>query len=126
MLTGDTETIITWKKKGLFDESIKVSIITPGNGVAPKLKWIDNSKIAAEFRGSCFEQDKATFTHGNVGDLFLVYELDTQSIDLNTRFTLSDCLFGAVKLTENAHPDKYEFGGCDVGYAVRSTTFDEW
>ena len=65
------------EKKGLLDESTKVSIITPGYGVAPRLKWIDNSKIAAEFRRSCFEQDKATFTHGNVGDLFLVYELDT-------------------------------------------------
>ena len=42
----DTETIIVWKPK----ESIK-SPTTPGNSLAPKLKWVYNSKIAVEFKG---------------------------------------------------------------------------
>ena len=41
----DTETIIVWKPK----ESIK-SPTTPGNSLAPKLKWVYNSKIAVEFK----------------------------------------------------------------------------
>ena len=40
-------------------------------------------------------------------NLFIVYELDTWSRDLNTTFALSDCFFGAVKLTKNADRDKY-------------------
>ena len=32
----DTETVITWKSKGLSDKSIKSSI-TPGNSLVPKL-----------------------------------------------------------------------------------------
>ena len=27
----------------------------PGNGLAPKLKWTDNSKVASEFNGSCLK-----------------------------------------------------------------------
>ena len=49
MPTGDTETMIPWKSKGLSEESIKYSTI-PGNRHARKLKCIYNSKKAAEFK----------------------------------------------------------------------------
>ena len=38
----------------------------------------------------------------NVVDLSISYQLDTWSRDLNTDFTLRNCLFGVVKLTKNA------------------------
>ena len=31
--------------------------------------------------------------------------------NLSTDFTLNDCLFGSVKLTKNADPDKYKYSG---------------
>ena len=31
-------------------------------------------------------------------------------------FTSGNCLFGAVKLAKNAHPDKYGYSGYDNGY----------
>ena len=37
---------------------------------------------------------------------FVVYELDMWPQDLNTDFTLKDCLFKAVKLTKHADTDK--------------------
>ena len=40
-------------------------------------------------------------------NLFVVYELDTWPRDLNIKFTIGECLFGAVKLTKNTNPDKY-------------------
>ena len=49
------------------------------------------------------------FTHRNIVNLFIVYELDTWSQDLNANFTLKDCLFGAVKLTNSADIDKYSY-----------------
>ena len=70
-------------------------------GLAPKLKWIYNSKTGAAFRESCLKHDKATFIHRNRVNLLITYELDTCTRDLNTKFTLSACLFGAVKLTKN-------------------------
>ena len=39
-----------------------------------------------------------SFIHGNVVDLYITYELDTWSRDLNKDFSLGNCLFGAVKL----------------------------
>ena len=33
--------------------------------------------MTAEFRGSCLKQEKATFAHSNVVNLFIAYELDT-------------------------------------------------
>ena len=53
--------------------------------LSPKLVWY-NSRIKLKFR-SCWKQDKSTFTPNNVVNLFVVYELDTWSKDLNTDFT---------------------------------------
>ena len=80
---------------------------------------MNNSRIRLRFKGSCFKQDKA-FTLKNVVILFTVYELDGWSQDLNTFFTLKDCLFRGVKLTENTDPDKYFYSGYGVGFDSRS------
>ena len=61
--------------------------------------------ISAEFKGSCLKQGKVTFTARNVVRLFIFYEADTLSRDLNVDFALKDCLHGAVKLTTNSEPD---------------------
>ena len=42
------------------------------------------------------------------GIIFFVYELDTWSPELNSDFTLKDCLFGGVKLAKCADPDNYQ------------------
>ena len=53
-------------------------------------------------------------------NLFTAYELDTWSRDLNTDFTLKDCLFGAVKLTKNADVDKYKYSSYGVRFDSQS------
>ena len=74
-----------------------------------------------KFKGSCLKQeDKAVFTQKNVVNLFTAYELDTWSRDLNTDFTLKDCLFGAVKLTKNADVDKYKYSSYGVQFDSQS------
>ena len=40
--------------------------------------------------------------------------------DLDTDFTLGNCLFGSVKLTRNADPDKYKYSSYDTGFDSRS------
>ena len=42
------------------------------------------------------------------------------SRDLNSDFTLKDCLFGGVKLAENADPDKYVYSGHGIRFDSRS------
>ena len=66
------------------------------------------------------KQDKEAFTHRNVVNLVFVPELDTLSRDLNTKFSLGNCLFGAVNLTKNADPNKYEYSGHGIGFNARS------
>ena len=57
------------------------------------------------FKGSCLKLDKVTFTTRNVANLFIVYELDSWSQDLNT-----------VKLTKNNDLDKYSYSGYGIGF----------
>ena len=54
-----------------------------------------------------------------VVNLYIVYELNIWSQDLNAEFTLKDCLFGAVKLTENANPNKFSYSGYGIGFDPR-------
>ena len=49
-----------------------------------------------------------------------MYELDRWSQDLNAKFTLKDYLFGAVKLTKNADPNKYSYSEYGIGFDSRS------
>ena len=53
-------------------------------------------------------------------NLFIVYELDTWSQDLSADFALKDWLFGSVKLTKNADPNKYQYSGYGIGFDSRS------
>ena len=53
--------------------------------------------------------------------LFIIYELDTWSRELNSDFNWKDCLFGGVKLAENAEQDKYVYSGYGIGFASRLT-----
>ena len=74
--------------------------------LSPKLKW-NKYKIRLRFEGRCLKQEDTTpFTLSNIVNLFIVYELDSWASDLNIDFTLDGCLFGGVKLTKTADPDK--------------------
>ena len=50
----------------------------------------------------------------NVINLYISYTLTPQLGDSNKDFTLNNCLVGSVKLTKNADPDKYKYGGYGV------------
>ena len=84
---------------------------TPNKSLSTKLIW-DKSRLRLGFEVSCLKQeDKAAFTPNYVVNLFIVYELDRRPQDLNTDFTLTDCLCGAVKITKNANPGKCKYSG---------------
>ena len=40
--------------------------ITANDSASPKLRWMNNSRIRVEFKGSCLKQDKVTFSQKNV------------------------------------------------------------
>ena len=87
---GNTEKISEWKSKGLPDESVK-SVATPANSLAPKLKQ-SGEKIYVEFNGNCLKQEKGTFSHGKVVNIYVVSYL---KLTLNTfNIALGNSLFG--------------------------------
>ena len=53
-------------------------------------------------------------------DLYISYTLVPQLKNLNTDFTLSNCLFGSVKRTKNTGLDKYKYTGYGIGFDSRS------
>ena len=66
-----------------------------------------------KFEGSCLRQDKITFNHEKIVNIYIVYELSS-NIN-NFEFTLENCLFGAVKITKNADIDQYKYSGYGIG-----------
>ena len=81
---------------------------------------MNNSRIRLQFKEGCLKQDKVPFTPNNVVNLYIVYELNIWSQDLNAEFTLKGCFFWAVKLTKNAIPNKYSYLGYGIEFDSRS------
>ena len=48
------------------------------------------------------------------------YSLDPWSRELDTDFTLNNCLFGYVELTKNVESDKCVYSGYSLGFDSRS------
>ena len=95
------------------DEKIN-SIKTSDYGITPKLNYY-GTKTRVEFNGSCLKQDKVTFNHGKVVNIYIVYEI-SKSINIRDYPTLENWLFGAVSLTKNADIDKYKYSGYGIGF----------
>ena len=53
-------------------------------------------------------------------NLYISYLLTPWFRNLDTDFTLSNCLFGSVKLTKNADPDKYKYSRYSIRFDSRS------
>ena len=73
-----------------------------------------------KFKGICWKQDSVHFLHKNISNFCISYKSDTCSKDLNIDFTLDECLFGAVKLTNNADTDKCKYSGYGREFDSRS------
>ena len=61
------------------------------------------------------QEKTITFSHKKGVNLYVVYEITNfQSIDDYP--TLTNALFGAVKLTKNADIEKYKYSGYGIGF----------
>ena len=52
-------------------------------------------------------------------NLYISYTLTPRLRNLNTGLTLNNCLFGSVKLTENADPNEYKYSSYGMGFDSR-------
>ena len=81
----------------------------------------DTSKIRIKFDGSFLNRFPPTILHGNIVNIYIVYEITSDYKDINYP-TLENCLFGSVKLTKNSDIDKYGYSGYGTGFD-RETSF---
>ena len=62
------------------------------------------------FDGHCLINNNISIPK-KVINIYISYTLRPWFRSVNTYFTLNNCLFGSVKLTKNADPDKYKYSG---------------
>ena len=79
------------------------------------------SKIRIKFDGSFLNRFPPTILHGNIVNIYIVYEITSDYKDINYP-TLENSLFGSVKLTKNVDIDKYGYSGYGIGFD-RNTSF---
>ena len=79
-----------WKYKGLSDESIKCPA-----AYRNILESYVSTKIQIKLDGSCLKQDKITFTHKQVVNAYIVYEINLRSFTVAKDFALRNSLFKA-------------------------------
>ena len=110
---GNGSYIYYWQSKGLSDERIN-SIKTPNYTITPNINYY-GTKTRVEFNGSCLKQDKVTFNHGKVVNIYIVYEI-SKSINISDYPTLENCLFGANTLAKNADINKYKYSEYEIRF----------
>ena len=76
----------------------------------------DISKIRIKFDGSFLNRFPPTIFHGNIVNIYIVYEITSDYKDINYP-ALENCSFGSIKLTKNADIDKYPYLGYGIGFA---------
>ena len=102
-----------WKSKVLSDERIN-SITTSKYSITPELShYGTNTRV--KFNGSCLKQDKATYVHGTIVNIYIVYEI-SKNYNISSYPTLENCLFGAASLTKHVDIDQYKYSGYGIGF----------
>ena len=112
-----TTRIESWKSNGMLEESIE-NITKSDSNFAPT--FVDHRLLPdMNLNGLCLIKNNTSISK-KVINLYISYTLGSQLKKLSTYFTLGNCLFGSVKLTKNADPDKYKCTGYGIGFDSRS------
>ena len=72
----------------------------PNNFLNPLLNYL-GTKLRVRFSGNCFKQDKLTYKHDAIVNIYIVYEINKNDNTTSSDPTIENCLFGAVTLTKN-------------------------
>ena len=97
----------------MSDERIN-SVTTSNYSITPELSHY-GTETRAKFNGSCLKQDKVTYSHGTIVNIYNVYEI-SKNYNISISPTLENCLFGAVSLTKHADNDQYKYSGYGIGF----------
>ena len=97
----------------MSDENITAPT-TSDYKINPQLSYF-GTKTRLEFKGSCLKQDKITYDHGKIVNIYIAYEI-SKNFNISSYSTLENCLFSAVSLIKNDDLDKYKYSGYGIGF----------
>ena len=103
-----------WKSKGLSDG--RMNSITTSDYIITSYLSCYGTKARVKFSGSCLRQDKATYNHGTIVNIHIIYEI-SKNYNISSYPALENCFFGAVSLTKHADVDQYRYSGHGIGFA---------
>ena len=96
----------------MSEEGIE-NIIKSDSNFAPTL--VDHYSLPnINFNGHCLIKNYISISKKEI-NLYISYR-NRQLRNTNTDFTLSNCLFGSVKLTKNADSGKYKYNGYGIAF----------
>ena len=108
--------MLLWKSKEFLKESIE-NITTSDNSFAPTLiNYYPLPDIKID--GHCLINKNNTPL--SIIILYISYRLHRWTRDLNTNYGLYNWLFGSVRLTKNAHQDKYKYNWINTNMTATS------
>ena len=120
---ANTDYVSSWKSKGLSAETIKPRS-TSDNNLNPAKSYY-TTKTRVKFTGSCLQQPKASYTHGTIVNIYIVYELGASGSHSDDPM-LENCLFSAVTLTGNANINKYGYSGYAIVFDRNKFFISKW
>ena len=74
-----------------------------------------STKEGVNISGNCLKQDKATYNHGTIVNIYIVYET-SKNYKISGYPASEKCLFGAVSLTKHVDIEQYKYSGHSIGF----------
>ena len=113
-----TATIYAWNSIGMPEECIE-NISNSNSNFVPT--FVDHYSLPnIIFNEHYLIKSNISIPKRSNKSIYICYISGTQLRNTSTDFTLNNCLFGSVKLTKNADPDKYKYNNYIVGFDSRS------
>ena len=113
-----TATIYAWNSIGMPEECIE-NITKSNSNFVPT--FVDHYSLPnIIFNEHYLIKSNISIPKKSNKSIYICYISGTQLRNTSTDFTLSNCLFGSVKLTKNADPNKYKCNNYIVGFDSRS------
>ena len=91
-----------------------INSVSNSHGAVPKIVY-DNARTKVKFNENILKQNKVTYNHGLIVNMYVVYRLTPKNNLGGIDPTLQNCVFGAIKLTKNVDIDKYKYSGYGTG-----------
>ena len=111
-----------WKCNRMSEENIE-NITKSGSSLSPT--FADHHKLLdINFNGhwlinNNYTPQKVMYIYLPL-DVYISYTLNLCLRNLNSDFTLNNCLCRSVNLTKNAGPEKYKYSSFSIGFNSRS------